>query len=85
MPFSEKEKSALLSVKGVGETVIKRFEEVGIDSLDKLARFEAAEVADLVASMLHSRCWKNTKALEAVQAAIDKARFCSQQKRMENI
>ena len=37
MAFSEQEKQALLELKGVGPTVIKRFEEIGIDSFEKLA------------------------------------------------
>jgi len=74
MAFSESEKNSLLSVKGVGPTVIKRFEEVGLDSFEKLSAHNATEVVNLVSSMLHSRCWKNTKAVEAVEAAINKAK-----------
>lgn len=32
MAFSEAEKTALLELKGVGPTVVKRFEEIGIGS-----------------------------------------------------
>lgn len=32
MAFSEAEKVALLEVKGVGPTVVKRFEEIGIET-----------------------------------------------------
>ncbi|OFC71458.1 hypothetical protein [Alteromonas confluentis] len=74
MAFSESEKNSLLSVKGVGPTVIKRFEEVGLDSFENLSAHNATEVVNLVSSMLHSRCWKNTKAVEAVEAAINKAK-----------
>lgn len=74
MPFTEEEKSRLLAVKGVGTTVLKRFEEVGLDSFEKLASHNASEVVALVSSMLQSRCWTNTKAVEAVDAAIQQAR-----------
>ena len=74
MAFSESEKNSLLSVKGVGPTVIRRFEEVGLDSFEKLSVHNATEVVNLVSSMLHSRCWKKTKAVEAVEAAINKAK-----------
>lgn len=75
MAFSHDEKRALLAVKGVGPTVIKRFEEVGIDSFEELVRYEAATIAERVASMLRTTCWKNSpQALSAVEAAIQCAR-----------
>ncbi len=37
MAFSEAEKKQLLSAKFVGKTVIKRLEQMGIDSLAQLA------------------------------------------------
>ena len=75
MAFSDDEKQALLAVKGVGPTVVKRFEEVGIDSFEQLARYEAKTIAEQVASMLRTTCWKNSpQALSAVEAAIMRAR-----------
>ena len=75
MAFSHDEKQALLAVKGVGPTVITRFEEVGIDSFEELARYEATTIAERVASMLRTTCWKNSpQALSAVEAAIQCAR-----------
>lgn len=76
MAFSELEKQALLAVKGVGPTVVKRFEEVGIDSFDKLSTYDSRDIAEMVASMLRTTCWKNSpKALSAVDAAISRARM----------
>ena len=76
MAFSEQEKAALLGVKGVGPTVVKRFEEVGIDSFSELARYEPKEIAERVASMLRTTCWKNSpQALSAVKSAIERARL----------
>ena len=75
MAFSEHEKTELLKVKGVGPTVIKRFEEVGIDSFSSLSAHNASDVAEMVASMLKTTCWKNSpQALSAVEAAISRAR-----------
>lgn len=75
MAFSESEKSALLEVKGVGPTVVKRFEEIGIDSFSELANYEPKEIAETVASMLRTTCWKNSpQALLAVKSAIERAR-----------
>ncbi|GHG77845.1 hypothetical protein GCM10010919_33810 [Alishewanella longhuensis] len=56
MAFSEAEKTALLEVKGVGPTVVKRFEEIGIGSFAELANFEPQEIAERVASMLRTSC-----------------------------
>ncbi|CUB04749.1 helix-hairpin-helix domain-containing protein [Marinomonas fungiae] len=75
MAFSEQERETLLAVKGVGPTVIKRFEEIGIDSLADLASRQADEIAEMVASMLRSTCWKNSpQAKAAINAAILRAR-----------
>lgn len=75
MAFSESEKAALLEVKGVGPTVVKRFEEIGIDSFSELANYEPKEIAERVASMLRTTCWKNShQALSAVKSAIERAR-----------
>ncbi|CAN0504090.1 unnamed protein product [Ectocarpus sp. 12 AP-2014] len=75
MAFSELEKAALLKVKGVGPTVVKRFEEIGIGSFSELANYEPKEIADMVASMLRTTCWKNSpQALSAVESAIKRAK-----------
>ncbi len=74
MAFSEPEKNVLLAVKGVGPTVIQRFEEIGIDSLTTLADQDANTIAEMVASMLGTTCWKNSpRARQAVEAAITRA------------
>ena len=75
MPFTEKEKIALLEVKGVGPTVIKRFEEIGIESFDTLTQYQSSEIAEMVASMLRTTCWKNSpQAKLAIDAAIERAK-----------
>lgn len=75
MKFSDEEKKALLEVKGVGPTVVKRFEEIGIQSFEQLANHDAKNIAEMVASMLGTTCWKNSpQALSAVDAAIKRAR-----------
>ena len=38
MGFSKEQKEELLTVKYVGETVVKRFEQIGINSLEDLAK-----------------------------------------------
>ncbi len=75
MAFSEPEKQILLALKGVGPTVVKRFEEIGIDSLAELSTYKADEIVDTVACMLRSNCWKNSpQARAAANVAIERAK-----------
>ena len=75
MKFSQQEKNALLELKGVGPTVIKRFEEIGISSFEELKGYDANHIAERVASMLHTSCWKNSpQAKQAITAAIELAK-----------
>ena len=75
MGFSSLEKEALLSVKGVGNTVVQRFEEIGIESLSELVTYKADDIAEMVASMLRTTCWKNSpQAKRAIEAAIQRAK-----------
>ncbi|RXJ54138.1 helix-hairpin-helix domain-containing protein [Candidatus Marinarcus aquaticus] len=75
MPFSKEEKQKLLEVKFVGETVIRRFEQIGIDSLEALSKSSVDEITDIVSDILGSSCWKNSpQAKKAVQNAIDYAK-----------
>ncbi|WDH52465.1 helix-hairpin-helix domain-containing protein [Pseudomonas chlororaphis] len=71
MPFPPEERQALLKVKGVGETVVARLEQLGIDSLAQLARADALDIVTQAAALVGSSCWKNSpQARAAIQAAI---------------
>ncbi len=75
MHFISEQERALLTVKGVGPVVIKRFEEIGIYTLEKLSKYEAEDIAEMVANMLGSTCWKNSpQSLKAINSAIELAR-----------
>ena len=75
MSFKKEEKIELLKLKYVGETVIKRFEQIGIDSLEKLSKSSVDEITDIVSDILGSSCWKNSpQAKKAVQNAINFAK-----------
>lgn len=78
MMFSEQERKALLTVKGVGNTVINRLEQMGICSLVDLASCTTQEITHKAASMLGSTCWKNSpQARAAIDAAIHFAKQSS--------
>lgn len=75
MAFTETEKAALLTVKGVGEKVIMRLEQMGIDSLNKLALANPQDITEQAASLVGSSCWKNSpQAKAAITMAVDFAR-----------
>jgi len=75
MPLTKDETAALLAVKGVGTTVIRRFEEVGIDTFAALRTYQAEDITHMVASMLGTSCWKNSpQANAAITAAIERAK-----------
>ena len=71
MPFLPDEREALLSVKGVGKTVVARLEEMGFNSLQQLAKANTQDIVNLAAEITRSSCWKNSpQAHTAIDAAI---------------
>jgi predicted RecB family nuclease len=74
MPFETGERAELLAVKGVGPTVIKRLEEMGITTLDQLAQRNSIDIVSQAAAMLGASCWKNSP---QARAAIDAAIACA--------
>lgn len=75
MSFSKEEKEELLKVKGVGETVLKRLEQIGITSMKLLANSTVEEITEIVADVLQTTCWKNSpQAKNAINSAIECAK-----------
>ena len=75
MPFPPEERKALLTVKGVGPTVVARLEQMGIESLSQLGRAHALDIVSRASSIVGSSCWKNSpQARRAIEAAIAMAR-----------
>jgi predicted flap endonuclease-1-like 5' DNA nuclease len=69
--FSDADRAALLALKGVGPTVLQRFEEIGISSFAELAKHSPESICEVVATVLGSTCWKNSPASKsAVEAAV---------------
>lgn len=79
MAFSKAEKEKLLTINGIGNTVIQRFEQIGIDSLLALSKTNTEDVIYQIASMLKVSCWKNSpQARAAVNDAIRFAKiYCN--------
>ena len=71
MGFSMEEKQQLLSVKGVGPTVVSRLEQMGFATLAQLAEANALDIVTQASAIVGSTCWKNSpQARAAIQAAI---------------
>jgi hypothetical protein len=71
MPFHLEERKALLSVKGVGPTVVARLEQMGFESLSHLSKANALNIVSQASAIVGSNCWKNSpQARAAIQAAI---------------
>ncbi len=75
MAFSEAEKKQLLGAKFVGETVIKRLEQMGIDSLAQLADTPAEVILQKGSELTGTSCWQNSpQAKQAIANAIAAAK-----------
>lgn len=75
MSFSQDERALLLSVKGVGETVLARLEQIGFSSLAQLSKADVDDVLQQVAAWLNSSCWKNSpQARASIAGAIHLAK-----------
>ncbi|MDP1600112.1 helix-hairpin-helix domain-containing protein [Phenylobacterium sp.] len=74
MAFSAHERTILLAVKGVGPTVVRRLEELGIEDLASLAQQDAAALCVAASAQLGSTCWRNSpQARAAIAGAIEAA------------
>lgn len=73
--FDERERAALLQVKGVGATVVARLEQLGFDSLRQLAAADPTQILAQASAMLGSTCWRNSpQARAAIAGAIAAAK-----------
>ncbi|GAB2661611.1 helix-hairpin-helix domain-containing protein [Prescottella soli] len=70
MAFDDDERAALLALKGVGPTVVRRLEDMGHDSFDALRSVRAEDILDAGASMTGSTCWRNSPQARAAVAAV---------------
>lgn len=81
MVFSESERALLVKVKGVGDKVIDRLEQIGINSLAKLAEENPQDITQQIACLVGSSCWKNSpQAKMAISSAVEYAQQYQQEK-----
>jgi len=70
MTFPAEEHAAMLALKGVGPTVIRRLTQLGYRSLAQLADAEADTLCRQIAALVGSSCWQNSPQARASIAAI---------------
>lgn len=70
MTFDDDERAALLALKGVGPTVVRRLEEMGHDSFDALRSVHADDILDAGSAITGSTCWRNSPQARAAVAAV---------------
>ena len=79
MPLSEEEKRSLLSQKGIGATILKRLEEMGLDDVKILAETSPNFILQRGAEITGSTCWRNSpQARKAIETAVNWAKERSQ-------
>ncbi|ACX81473.2 recombinase RecA [Aggregatibacter actinomycetemcomitans] len=75
MPFSDSEKRALLAQKGIGETILKRLEEMGLDDVSTLAATSPDFILQRGAEITGSTCWRNSpQARKTIETAVNWAK-----------
>ena len=71
MTFTVEQHQSLLAQKGIGNTILQRLVQMGLDDVEKLA---AASVDDILAQgrpLTGSTCWQNSpQARAAINTAI---------------
>jgi hypothetical protein len=71
MGFSAEDKTQMLALKGVGNTVITRLEQLGFSKLEQFRGKTASDITKNVSEMLDATCWHNSpQARAAIQAVI---------------
>jgi hypothetical protein len=58
--FSDSEKAKMLTIKGVGATVIARLEQIGFSSLAELKDADSSAITKQISLMMGSTCWHNS-------------------------
>lgn len=74
MSFPPEQRSALLELKGVGPSVIEKFEAMGIMSFAQLSTTSVHDVVSQAAFMAGATSWKTSpRARAVIKVAIDLA------------
>jgi len=70
MGFPHDEREQLLTLKGVGHTVIARLEQIGFSSLSQMAGEDPAVITRQISQLMGSTCWHNSPQARRAIAAV---------------
>lgn len=70
MAFTEPEKIKMRALKGVGDTVISRLEQMGYSSLSQLVDEDPLFITQQISKMMGSTCWHNSPQARGAISAI---------------
>lgn len=71
MPFTPEEIKELTAIKGIGNTFVTRLEEMGFDTVEKLANTSVESILQRGTELTGSTCYKNSpQARKAAEEAI---------------
>jgi hypothetical protein len=70
MGFPAAVRERLLTLKGVGQTVIARLEQIGFSSLIQLADEDPAVITKQISQLMGSTCWHNSPQARAAVTAV---------------
>ena len=69
MPFTAKQTASLLAQNGIGNTVLQRLEQMGLNDVAALAAAEVDDMLQQGAALSGSTCWKNSPQARAAMTA----------------
>ena len=69
MPFTAKQTASLLAQKGIGNTVLQRLEQMGLNDVAALAAADVEDMLQQGAALSGSTCWKNSPQARAAMTA----------------
>ena len=81
LSFNEAERKSLLALKGVGPTVLKRLESMGLGSFEQLRTASVEEILHKGAALTGSSCWKNSP---QARAAIEQILLFARELHVDN-
>ena len=71
MPFTPAQAASLLAQQSIGNTILQRLQQMGLDDVALLAAADVDTVLQQGAAITHSSCWRNSpQARAAIQTAI---------------
>ncbi|HHE3467975.1 TPA: recombinase RecA [Pasteurella multocida] len=75
MPFTLSQQQSLLAQKGIGTTILKRLQEMGLDDVKLLAKTDPTFILERGAELTGSTCWRNSpQARKAIETAVNWAK-----------